>query len=78
MAETQAISKSVETQMKEWEAHLNGLREKLSNLKNRAEKLSGKTKLKYLEHLQTLEQRIEDTQGKINDGKTHTHDITAE
>jgi hypothetical protein len=64
--------------MQEWETHLEDLRGKLDTLKSRAEELSGETKLKYLEQLRNLEQRIEDTQGKINEGKTHGHNKTAE
>lgn len=76
MTKSQTKPTSAETQVKEWEAYLEGLRGKLSNLKNRAERLSGETKLKYLEQLQTLEQRIEDTQGKITEGKISIHNRT--
>ena len=77
MSVKSSLKTSIETELREWEINLEKFRVKLDLLKARAEELTGEAKLKCLEQIQDLEDRINATQEKTDEGKRQIEQMKA-
>jgi len=69
MSDKVSSKTSIETELREWESNLEQFRVKLDTLKAKTEELTGEARLKYLDHIKALEERINATQEKMDEGK---------
>lgn len=69
MSVKDSLQTKIENQLQEWETNLDAFRGKLDDLRVRAEELNGEARLKYLEHIRILEERINATQEKMDLGR---------
>lgn len=75
MAVKDSIQTNIETQLRNWETSLKQFRVKLDTLQSRAEELTGEAKLKYLEQIEGLEERINTTQHNLDQGKRQIEEM---
>ncbi|MCA9470161.1 MAG: hypothetical protein KC643_32585 [Nitrospira sp.] len=77
MSGKDSLQTKIESQLEEWETNLKTFRGKLEELQAKAEELTGEARIKYLEHIRVLEDRINATQNKMDLGKKQIQEMKA-